>query len=79
MIEKTASHIKSMRYLLMTAGIITIYQNLVIRQLIHRLKVGKRQFNKQSEIIDYLLEVMNKNNIEFTEFDVIALTAITEE
>lgn len=58
---------------------ITIYQAFVIGRLLNRLKTGQRQFNKLHEISDYFLEIINENDIELTEFDLIALTAITEE
>lgn len=69
--------IKITQTLIMTVVGITIYQAFIIRRLAHDLNIGERQFNKLHDAADYLLEIINESDIELTEFDLIALTSIT--
>ncbi len=66
------------KFLVVASIGITFYQALVIRRLYKSLVFGKRQFNKLHEATDYLLEIIQENDIELTEFDIIALTTISE-
>jgi hypothetical protein len=70
--------IKIAKTLIVTLVGITIYQSFTIRRLANALNIGERQFDKLHDAADYLLEVINENDIELTEFDLIALTSITE-
>lgn len=70
--------IKIAQSLIMTLVGITVYQAFVIRRLANELNIGERQFNKLHDAADYLLEIINENDIELTEFDLIALTSITD-
>lgn len=70
---------RAMRNTLFLVGGLLIYQDLVIRRLNKRLRRGREQFYKLHEVTDYFLNIINENNIELTEFDVIALTSITED
>lgn len=74
----TANQIRLMLMILFTAGL-PIYQFIIIRRLTNNLIRGERQFNKLHEATEYLLEVIDANNIELTEFDLIALTTISED
>jgi hypothetical protein len=67
------------RLSIMTLMGVTLYQALVIRRLKKNLNRGRNQFNKLHEMTDYFLDIINENNIELTEFDIIALTAINED
>lgn len=58
---------------------ISIYQALIIIGLSRKYERGRRRFNKLHEVMEYLLEVIHENNIELTEFDQIAITAIISE
>lgn len=74
----TETQIKIVRILIATMVGITFYQAFTIKRLTDRLNFGRNQFNKLHEVSTYLLEVIDKNDIELTEFDLIALTAISE-
>ena len=74
----TETQIKIIRICIATMAGVSFYQALVIRRLINRLNYGRNQFEKLHKGTIYLLEVIEKNEIELTEFDLIALTAITE-
>lgn len=74
----TETQIKLIRLLLVSMAGVSFYQTLVIIGLTRRLNYGRAQFNKLHEAATYLLEVIEKNDIELTEFDLIALTAISE-
>jgi hypothetical protein len=66
------------RALFLLAGF-SIYQSLTIISLSRRLRRGRQQFEKLHGVTNYFLEIINENDIELTEFDVIALNTITEE
>lgn len=74
----TETQVKIIRILIATMVGITFYQAITIKRLTNRLNFGRNQFNKLHEAANYLLEVIDKNDIELTEFDLIALTAISE-
>lgn len=73
----TENQIKLARLLIASMVGISFYQSFVIMRLTRRLNYGRDQFNKLHEAATYLLEVIDKNNIELTEFDLIALQTIT--
>jgi hypothetical protein len=56
---------------------LSIFQALTIRRLVKEQNYGRDQFNKLHDAADYLFTVIEQNNIELTDFDLIALTAIT--
>lgn len=57
---------------------ISFHQAFLIHRLNKELKIGRQQFDKLHEAADYLLEIIEQNDIELTEFDLIALTSISE-
>ena len=75
----TETQIKIVRILIATIVGISFYQVYVIGRLTKELNFGRDQFNKLHEASDYLLEIIDKNDIELTEFDLIALTAISRD
>lgn len=74
----TETQVKIARFLIASMVGMSVYQALVIRRLTQQLNYGRFQFNKLHEAASYLLEVIDENDIELTEFDLIALTAISE-
>lgn len=74
----TETQIKIVRILMATMVGISFYQAFVIKRLTNQLNFGRNQFNKLHEASDYLLEIINDNAIELTEFDLIALTSISQ-
>lgn len=74
----TETQIKIVRILIASMVGMSFYQAFVIRRLTNQLNFGRHQFYKLHEASDYLLEIIQKNEIELTEFDLIALTAISE-
>lgn len=74
----TETQVKFVRILIASIVSITVYQAFIISRLTKELKFGRNQFSKLHEAADYLLEIIDKNDIELTEFDLIALTAISE-
>lgn len=74
----TEIQVKIVRIMIITMVGISFYQALTIKRLTDRLNFGRNQFNKLHDVSNYLLEVIDKNDIELTEFDLIALTAISE-
>jgi hypothetical protein len=74
----TETQIKMGRILIAGMVGITLYQAFIIKRLTYRLNFGRNQFYKLHEIADYLLGVIDENDIQLTEFDLIALTAISE-
>lgn len=74
----TEAQVKLVRLLIASMVGMSIYQSFVIMSLTRRLNYGRAQFNKLHEAATYLLEVIDKNDIVLTEFDLIALTAISE-
>lgn len=74
----TETQIKIARLLIATMVGISFYQAYVIGRLTYQLNFGRKQFYKLHEASDYLLEIINENDIELTEFDLIALNAISE-
>lgn len=75
----TETQIKIIRILIATIVGISFYQAVVIRRLANQLNFGRDQFKKLHEASAYLLEIIEENDIELTEFDLIALTAISQE
>lgn len=75
----TETQIKIVRILFASMVGISLYQAFVIGRLTKQLNFGRSQFNKLHEASTYLLEIIEKNDIKLTEFDLIALTAISEE
>lgn len=74
----TETQLKMVKLLVVGMMSVSVYQFLVIRDLVRRLDYGRDQFNKLHDGTMYLMEIIEKNDIELTEFDLIALTAITE-
>jgi hypothetical protein len=74
----TETQVKLIRTSIMALVGISFYQAFIIRRLNNDLNRGRRQFNKLHEATEYLLEIINENDIELTEFDLIALTTISE-
>lgn len=74
----TETQLKMVRLLVVGMFSVSVYQAMVIRDLVRRLDYGREQFNKLHDGTMYLMEIIEKNDIELTEFDLIALTAITE-
>jgi hypothetical protein len=74
----TETQIKFGQILIATMMGISLYQALVIRRLVKNINFGRQQFNKLHESATYLLKIIEKNDIELTEFDLIALTVISE-
>lgn len=73
----TETQLKIIRILFATMIGISVYQSYTIFRLIYKLNYGRNQFNKLHEASDYLLEIIDENDIELTEFDLIALAAIS--
>lgn len=63
---------------LVCTGVCLITQHLIARSAHKRLNEGRANFESLKEITYYLLDVINENDIEMTEFDLIALNAICE-
>jgi hypothetical protein len=57
---------------------ITLFQALTIRQLSKEFARGQERFDNLREGANYLLGVLQENNVDLTDFDVIALTDIFE-
>jgi hypothetical protein len=74
----TETQIKIARLMIASMVGMSIYQSFVIRRLTTQLNYGRNQFNKLHSASLYLLEIINESDIELTEFDLIALTAISE-
>ena len=74
----TENQVKIVRLLIASMVGMSIYQSIVIRRLTRQLNFGRNQFVKVHDAAMYLLEVIEKNDIELSEFDLIALTAISE-
>ena len=75
----TATQVKIVRASIIAMMSVSLFQTLTIRRLAKELTTGRTQFNKLHEATEYLLEIINENDIELTEFDLIALTAISED
>jgi hypothetical protein len=75
----TETQVKLVRFLIATMVGITLYQAFTIKHLVDQLNFGRQQFNKLHEASAYLFEIIEKNDIELTEFDLIALTAIARD
>lgn len=54
----------------------TLFQMLTIRELVRKYEEGQRRFETLHEGTVYLLNIMEENDIDMSEFDVIALTNI---
>jgi hypothetical protein len=74
----TETQVKIVRLLIAGMIGISLYQAYLIGRLTKELNFGRQQFDKARESAIYLLEIIDKNDIELTEFDLIALTAISE-
>lgn len=74
----TEHQVKFVKFVLYGMIGMTAYQSLVIMHLNRKLNYGRNQFEKLRKGAMYLLEVINENDIELSEFDLIALAAITE-
>lgn len=74
----TEAQVKIAKLLIASMVGMSFYQSFVIRRLTKQLNYGRAQFLKLHEAATYLLEVIEKSDIELTEFDLIALTAISE-
>lgn len=75
----TETQVKIAKILITSMVAMSFYQAFVIGRLSRQLNYGRQQFNKLHEGTMYLLEIIDKNDIELTEFDLIALTAISGE
>lgn len=75
----TETQVKIVRLLIASMIGISFYQAFVISRLTKELNFGRQQFDKLHEAANYLLEIINTHDIELTEFDLIALTAISQE
>jgi type II secretory pathway component PulK len=74
----TETQIRLVRLMIASMVGMSIYQAFVIRRLTNQLNYGRAQFYRLHNASDYLLEIIQNNDIELTEFDLIALTAISE-
>jgi hypothetical protein len=72
------TQIKLVKMLTVTLVGLTFFQSFTIKRLMRELNTGRSQFDKLKEATEYLLEIINENDIELTEFDLIALTAIND-
>lgn len=74
----TETQIKLVKISMMFMVGITVLQARAMRQLIKNYKEGERRFENLHEGTVYLLDIIHENNIDLTEFDVIALSNIFE-
>lgn len=74
----TETQIKLVKISMMFMVGITVLQARAMRQLIKNYKEGQRRFENLREGTVYLLDIIHENNIDLTEFDVIALSNIFE-
>ena len=75
----TATQVKLVKTSIMFMVGITFAQALAIRRLVKAYAVGRQRFDTLHEGTVYLLDIIHENNIDMSEFDVIALTNIFEE
>jgi len=73
----TATQVKLIQGCIVTMMGLSIFQALTIRRLVKEQDYGRNQFNKLHGAAEYLLNVIEQNNIELTDFDLIALSSIT--
>jgi len=74
----TETEVKIARLMIAAMIGMSVYQSFVIMHLNKKLNYGRHQFYKLHDAANYLLKIIDENNIELTEFDLIALTAISE-
>ena len=63
--------------LVATTGI-AVVQSLKVYALKKRLRRGRSNFENRHKTALYLLSILEENNVDLSEFDVIALSAINE-
>jgi hypothetical protein len=73
------TQVKLIKTLLVLMTSVTFYQALTIRRLSKEFARGQRRFNNLQEGANYLLNLLEENDIALSEFDVIALTDIVEQ
>jgi len=74
----TATQVKLVKILIVGMMSISIFQALTIRRLVKNYTRGQHRFDNLQEGASYLLDVLHANDVDLTEFDVIALTSILE-
>lgn len=74
----TANQIKVVKACIVAMMGVSIFQAFTIQRLNRISNRGRTRFNQLHDAAEYLLEVINDNDIELTEFDLIALTSIIE-
>jgi hypothetical protein len=72
------NQVKLIKTLLVFMSSITIYQALTIRRLSKNFAIGQQRFESLQEGANYLLNILEENDVGLTEFDLIALTEIVE-
>lgn len=75
----TATQVKLVRASIVALMGVSIYQALLIRKLVKNLAFGKHRFDQLRDTAEYLLDIINEHNIVLTEFDLIALSAMTKD
>lgn len=75
----TPNQIKAAKFCIISMMSLSMFQALTIRNLVKNYDNGRKRFNRLHDASNYLLEIIQKHDIELTEFDLIALQSILEE
>lgn len=75
----TATQVKLVKSSLIFMTGIILFQAITIRRITSEFGRGQQRFHKLHEGANYLLDKIQDNGLELTEFDVIALTSILED
>lgn len=75
----TAAQVKFVKTSIVLMMGLSIFQALTIRRMAKEFAQGQHRFNNLRDGANYLLNILEENDISLTEFDVIALTDIVEQ
>ncbi len=74
----TATQIRLIRAAIIAMMGISIFQSIAIRRLEGKLKRGRLRYESLKEGAEYLVTILEANQVNLTDFDVIALNNILE-
>lgn len=75
----TATQIRNTKICIAAIVGISFFQSYTIARMNKDLTHGREQFNKLHGASMYLFEILERNNVELSEFDEIALTELTAQ
>lgn len=75
----TGAQVRAVKICIFAMVGMSIFQARTISKLVKDLNHGREQFEKLHGASMYLFEVLEKNNVELSEFDEIAIAALVSE